>query len=256
MKALLLAGGRGSRLSSLTEDRNKCMCLFEGRPIIEYNLDNAVRAGVTEIVLVVGYKAETIINEFGNSYRGIPIRYVIQWERRGLVHAIECAQPILDGADFMLFLADEILLNPRHDAMIETFQDPDVFAFCGTVRVADTSQIRKTYAVIVDDRTDRIHRLIEKPRTPLNNIQGTGNCVFRSEIFRYIEYTPINHLRNEKELPDLIQCAIDDGKIVRAFEIGSWYTNVNTLEELNLRPDDMAPPLPAIDYASTGIVPA
>lgn len=254
MKALLLAGGRGSRLNDLTTERNKCMCSFDGRTIIEYNLDNAIRSGVDEIVLVVGYKAETIINAYGNRYRGVPIRYVIQWEQKGLVHAIECAQDALAGADFALFLADEILINPRHDQMIAEFRNPDVFAFCGTVRVSDLTQIRKTYAVIVDERTGRIHRLVEKPRTPLNDIQGTGNCVFRNEIFNYIPFTPINHIRHEKELPDLVQCAIDDGKMVRAFEVGSWYTNVNTLEELNRRPE------PAIrdvfDEAGSGVATA
>jgi UDP-N-acetylglucosamine diphosphorylase / glucose-1-phosphate thymidylyltransferase / UDP-N-acetylgalactosamine diphosphorylase / glucosamine-1-phosphate N-acetyltransferase / galactosamine-1-phosphate N-acetyltransferase len=240
VKALVLAGGRGSRLNALTNEKNKCMCVFEGRVIIEYNLDNAVRAGVEEIVIVVGYKAETIINQFGNRYRGVPVRYVIQWERKGLVHAIECAEAQLAGHDFMLLLADEILVDPRHEAMVEEFRDPDVFALCGTVRVEDLSQIRKTYAVITDERTGRIHRLVEKPRTPLNDIQGTGNCVFRSDIFGYIAHTPINQQRQEKELPDLIQCAIDDGKIVRSFDIASWYTNVNTLAELNRRPEAAA----------------
>ena len=240
MKALVLAGGRGSRLNDLTEEKNKCMCRFEGRYIIEYNLDNAVRAGVEEIVIVVGYKAESIINEFGNRYRGVPVRYVIQWERRGLVHAIECAEQQLAGHDFMLLLADEILIDPRHQVMVEEFRDPDVFALCGTVRVEDLSQIRKTYAVMTDDRTGRIHRLVEKPRTPLNDIQGTGNCLFRNAIFGYIAHTPINQQRQEKELPDLIQCAIDDGKIVRSFDIASWYTNVNTLAELNRRPEAAA----------------
>lgn len=232
MKALVLAGGRGSRLTGVTDERNKCMCLFEGRHIIEYNLDNAVSAGVDEIVIVVGYKAESIVNVYGNSYRGVPVRYVIQWERRGLVHAIECAEAQIAGSDFILLLADEILIDPRHQAMVEEFRDPSVFGLCGTVHVEDLSLIRKTYAVITDERSGRIHRLVEKPRTPLNDIQGTGNCVFRNEVFAYIQHTPINQQRQEKELPDLIQCAVDDGKIVRAFVIASWYTNINTSEEL------------------------
>jgi len=232
VKALVLAGGRGSRLKAVTDEKNKCMCLFEGRHIIEYNLDNAVRAGVDEIVIVVGYRAETIINQYGCSYRGVPVRYVIQWERQGLVNAIECAEAQIGGSDFMLLLADEILIDPRHESMAEEFRDPAVFGLCGTVRVEDLSVIRKTYAVITDERSGRIYRLVEKPRTPLNDIQGTGNCVFRNEMFRYIAYTPINQQRQEKELPDLIQCAIDDGKLVRSFAIASWYTNVNTSEEL------------------------
>ena len=232
MKALVLAGGRGSRLNEVTADRNKCMCEYRGRHIIEYNLDNALRSRVDEIVILVGYRAETIINRYGNRYGGVPVRYVIQWERQGVVHAIECCQDALEGHDFLLLLADEILIDPRHEAMVETFQDPEIFALCGTVRVDDLSQVRKTYTVIRDERNGRIHRLVEKPRTPLNNIPGTGNCLFRNGIFDYIPHTPINQIRHEKELPDLIQCTIDDGKLVREFEICSRYSNVNTLEEL------------------------
>lgn len=233
MKALVLAGGRGSRMNHASEDRNKCMTQYEGRYIIENSLNNAVLAGVQEIVIVVGYKAETIINEFGNLYRGLPVRYVIQWERKGLVHAIECAQDAIAGSDFLLLLGDEILTRPRHQEMVRIFDDELIFTLCGVVRVKNLDRVRRTYTVILDERDGRIHRLVEKPRTPLNNIQGTGNCLFRNQIFDYISHTPINQLRQEKELPDLIQCAVDDGKIVKAFEIASRYANVNTLEELN-----------------------
>jgi dTDP-glucose pyrophosphorylase len=236
VKALVLAGGRGSRLNSVTADRNKCMCVFQGRHIIEYNLDNALRARVDEILILVGYRAETVINHYGNRYRGVPIRYVIQWELKGVVHAIETCQQALEGQDFLLLLADEVLVGPRHEAMIEAFRDPDIFALCGTVRVDDPSQVRKTYTVMLDERTGRIHRLVEKPRTPINNIQGTGNCLLRSGIFDYIPHTPINQIRQEKELPDLIQCAIDDGRLVREFEICSRYMNVNTMEDLTRPP--------------------
>jgi dTDP-glucose pyrophosphorylase len=61
---------------------------------------------------------------------------------------------------------------------------------------------------------------------------GTGNCVFKNEILSYIEHTPINQKRKEKELPDLIQCAIDDGHIIRSFEICDEYANVNSITEL------------------------
>ena len=74
MKALVLAGGRGSRLQNFTENKNKSMQEFNGRPLIEYSLQNAKRAGVDEIVIVVGYKAEQIINRFGNHYDGTPVK--------------------------------------------------------------------------------------------------------------------------------------------------------------------------------------
>ena len=233
MKALILAGGRGKRLEARSAERNKCMMEFAGKPLIEWSLDNCVGTAPEEIVVVVGYLAEQIINHYGNAYRGIRIRYAIQREQHGLVHAIETAAPFLGYSDFMLLLADEILLDPNHAAMVERFRQGDAFALCGLTIAPDPQAVRKTYAVF-EDNGGRILRLVEKPRRAINQYQGTGNCIFSNGILEYIEYTPISQARNEKELPDLIQCAIDDGHVVRSFPVGGRYININTVEDVSL----------------------
>jgi dTDP-glucose pyrophosphorylase len=203
-----------------------------GRPLIEYSLENAVRAGANEIVVVVSYRAEQIINAFGIGYGGVRVQYVLQEEPQGLVHAIECSEAAIGGEDFMLFLADEILWAPRHAEMVQKFERDALSVICGVVHEPDPDEIRKTYAVIEDDRDQRIYRLIEKPRNPPNSIRGTGNCIFRSGIFAYVPLVPINQNRQERELPDLIQCAIDDGLPVKSFDIGEGYVNINTPEDI------------------------
>ncbi len=228
MKALILAAGRGKRLGAHSDDQSKCMLPMFGKPLVQYSLENAARAGVSEIIVVVGYRAETIINEFGIEFEGARVRYVLQDDPSGLVHAIECSQEAIGDSDFMLFLADEILAAPKHGEMLRQFGSEDLAVICGVVREPDSAQIRKTYAVIEDERDQRIYRLIEKPRKPPNDIRGTGNCIFRSLIFDYISLTPIHQNREEKELPDLIQCAIDDGLAVKSFDIGDGYVNINT----------------------------
>ncbi|MBF0318699.1 MAG: nucleotidyltransferase family protein [Nitrospirae bacterium] len=232
MKALLLAGGRGNRINELSAAHNKCMINIGGRPVIEYALERAVDTEVDEIVLVVGYKAEEIINAYGNIYKGTPIKYVIQWEQKGLVHAMECARDTIAGEDFLLLLGDELMVNPRHRQMIEEFNSSGVFGVCGILWVENTDLIKRTYTMIKDG-TGRIYRLVEKPRTPLNNYMGTGSCVFKNEIFEYAAVTPIHHQRKEKELPDLIQCAIDDGKTVKSFDICDRYANINSFVDLS-----------------------
>lgn len=240
MKALLLAAGRGKRLGEHPgmgehpDEGNKCMLRLFGKPLFQYNLENAVQAGVTEIVVVVGYRAEAIINEFGIETSGVRIRYVIQEDPRGLVHAIECARDQIGDSDFMLFLADEILWRPHHEAMVRKFEEEDLFVICGVVEEKNPDEIRKTYALIEDDRDRRVYRLIEKPRNPPNTVRGTGNIIFRANIFDYIDLTPINQSRGEKELPDLIQCAIDDGHLVKAFNIGDGYVNINTAGDIGI----------------------
>ena len=232
MKALVLAAGRGSRLGVHSDEQSKCMLPMFGKPLVQYSLENAARAAVDEIVVVVGYRAESIINEFGIEFRGVRVRYVLQDHPQGLVHAIECSREAIGDSDFMLFLADEILAAPKHSEMLRKFEAENLAVICGVVREPDPEEIRKTYAVIEDDRDQRIYRLIEKPRKPPNDIRGTGNCIFRSLIFDYIPLTPINQSRVEKELPDLIQCAIDDGLAVKSFDIGSGYVNINTPEDI------------------------
>ncbi len=66
----------------------------------------------------------------------------------------------------------------------------------------------------------------------MNNIMGTVNCLFKNEIFAYIPQTPINQKRGEKELPDLIQCAIDEGKIIKSSIICDQYFNINSEKEI------------------------
>lgn len=232
MKALILAGGRGKRLDELSKNMNKCMIDVHGRPVIEYSLDNAASTDVDEILLVVGYRAEEIINHYGISYKGKRLRYVLQWEQKGLVHAMECAAEALAGDDFMLLLGDEIMLNPRHAELVASYKTSNVFAVCGILPVENRELIRRTYTLIQDENRV-IHRLVEKPRKPFNNLMGTGDCVFSNRILEYISVTPIHHERQEKELPDLIQSAIDDGNTVKSFIICDGYGNINSIDDIS-----------------------
>ena len=235
MKALILAGGRGKRLDALSMNKNKCMVKITGKPVIQFTLDCAASTTVNEIVIVVGYRAEEIINYYGNRYKNKRLKYVIQYEQRGLVHAIECARETIGTDDFMLLLGDEILANPKHQAMINEYNKTKkkTFAICGVLQVKDKKMIRRTYTLIQNEK-NQIFRLVEKPRNPLNKFMGTGDCIFNNKIFDYISFTPIHHERSEKELPDLIQCAIDDGRMVKSFVICDHYVNINSKSDIKL----------------------
>ncbi|HSF09814.1 MAG TPA: nucleotidyltransferase family protein [Nitrospirales bacterium] len=74
-KAIVLAGGRGERLQPVVPDLPKPMAPVRGRPFLEYILDRLVDAGLTEVTISVGYKAEVIEEHFGQAYRSLQIRY-------------------------------------------------------------------------------------------------------------------------------------------------------------------------------------
>ena len=234
IKALILAGGRGRRLNDLSAKTNKCMIKFHNKHLIENSLHNALILKVKEIVIIVGYLPEQIINKFGNSYNGIKIKYVTQPAPKGVVNAIECAQKAIGNSDFILMLGDEFFIDPDHCNMYEIFKNDKLFCICGVIEVDDLSKISKTYSILIDERNKKILKLTEKPNTPYNNLMGTGNIIFNSKIFNYINKTPINSIRDEKELPDLIQSAINDGKIGYYFKLSSTYINVNTPQDITL----------------------
>ncbi|MAH06988.1 hypothetical protein CMI38_01925 [Candidatus Pacearchaeota archaeon] len=245
MKALILAGGRGSRLNDFTKKKNKSMLQLFHKPLIEYNLEHAHEAKVKEIIIIVGYRKDEIIQHVGDNFRGIKITYVEQKEQRGLVHAIETAKQAIGDSDFFLMLGDELLINSKIKQMIKQFRKSDSYILCGVVNESDKSSISKTYSVMGNEE-GRIFRLIEKPRFPINNIKGTGHCIMKNEILSYIPRTPINMIRGEREMVDLFQLAIDEGKKVEILNVAKNYVNINTEEDLRLAEEITKNKLPKV----------
>lgn len=231
MRALVLAAGRGTRIRTRTRGRCKGMLSIHGKPLLEYGLDNAVACGVSGIVLVIGDHGEMIREHYGREYRGVPLQYARQDEPRGLVDAIEIGAPLLDGDDFMLFLSDELLVGADHPGMTKRFHERRLSVICGVMEGASPEAIRNNYDVIAGaDR--RIHRLVEKPMMPAGRLLGLGNCIFRSRVLRYLRQVPLDPQRGRKDLPDLIQCAIDAGEPVEYFRLCTGYANVNSPQDL------------------------
>jgi len=231
MKALILAGGRGHRIDNLTNGSNKCLIEINGKTILEHNLDLASIPEISEIILVVGHRAEDIINRFGINYKGKKIRYAIQKEQKGVVNAIETAKELLEKEDFMLFMGDQVITKAKIKEMIQEYEEKNHFAVCGVIKEQDHSKISRTYSIMIDSN-GKIQRLIEKPKNPSGNLQGTGFCIFNKDLLKYLDQTPVNQIRGEKEMVDWIQSAVDDGKSVQSFVVAEHYTNINTEDDL------------------------
>lgn len=228
MKAIITAAGAGKRLNGNTTKCNKCLLEVNKKAIIEYSLDTACKF-VDEIIIVVGYLHEQIEERYHNNYNNVPIRYVFQKEQKGLVNAIECAKEAVGEEDFMLFLGDEIITHNTNRQMLDAFRERKVFGICGVVEVEDWEKIKATYMVKIEK--ENIVAAIEKPEQPINNLMGTGNCIFKNAFFRYIEETKISVRFGEKILTDVIESAIKEGEIINWFIIGQNYANINKLSD-------------------------
>lgn len=147
-KAIILAGGRGERLKSTVPNLPKPMAPVGGRPFLEYVLDSLVDAGVTDVILSVGYRAETIQDHFGSSYRTVTLRYSIEKISLGTGGAIvgalkgEDPSPVLVVNGDTLVEVDYGALAAWYDPVVSSVgvvlrQVPDVSRYGSVVLSGD-----------------------------------------------------------------------------------------------------------------------
>lgn len=107
MQALLLAGGLGTRLRSVVDDRPKPMALVDGKPFLYYLTGHLKKNGITDMVFAVGYKGSMIEEYFGDGERfGIKVSYSYEKEQLGTAGAIKNAAKYINGGHFLVINAD------------------------------------------------------------------------------------------------------------------------------------------------------
>ena len=147
MKAVVLAGGFGTRLRDRVPDLPKPMAPVAGRPFLEYVLDRLVAGGINEVILSVGYRAESIEAHFGHAYRGATLRYAVETEPLGtggaMAHALRGEGPapvlVLNGDTFLnIDLGDLIRWYAEHPSRVAMVlkQTPDVARY-GAVKLVE-----------------------------------------------------------------------------------------------------------------------
>lgn len=226
MKAIVLAAGKGKRLDS---NKNKCMTMVEGTPLIEFSFMNAMWAGCKELIVVIGHQADDIVNHFGSKTANMPIQYIHQTEQKGILHALRLCTEHIGEESVMVMFGDEVIINSNHGTMELTANCNGYDVLVGVVKVKDKYRICETYTIGCCSKT--IYRLVEKPQAPFNNWMGTGNCFFTNKTFRLLDKISIERLC-DMEFVEFIQILVDAGYSVKRFDIGEDYENVNTKENL------------------------
>ena len=231
MKAVILAAGNGKRIKSITKGENKCLLKIKNKTIIEYNVNNISEIDeINEILIVVGYKSNDVMDTIGSSYNKKRVSYCIQREQKGLINALEAARCEIAKDDFILILGDEFIVNNNYSTAIQSFYEKRYDYMIGVIEVDDINLIRKTYTIKMD-QNNNILDFIEKPTEPFNNIMGTGNIILRGGFLKYIDETPINPIRGEKELVDFLKIILEKNGNVSTFKVGDHYVNINTRED-------------------------
>lgn len=181
MKAAILAGGFGKRLRPFTEDKPKPLIEVGGRPILVWQIGWLRRHGIDEIVLLVGYKKERIIEAIGSGSRyGVRVSYVVEDEPLGTGGAIKNAEPLLKNEEMFLVLNGDVITNLDIGRLVSEFRS-DERAVAGISVVP----LKSPYGIIEVDERGLVKRFIEKPVLKEFNINA-GVYVMRREVFSYL----------------------------------------------------------------------
>ncbi len=208
MKAIILAAGEGLRCRPLTLTRSKVMLPIANRPILEHVIDSLEKNGIFEIILVVGYEKERIMDYFQDGLNfGVKINYVEQKAQLGTAHAIEQAKKLIDLEDSgFLVLNGDNLVEPKTIADLLNNYKGDASLL--TVRMEDTAG----YGVVLKER-EKVTKILEKRPGDISRIVNTGIYIFTPQVFETIEKTPISE-NGEYAITDTIQLMINEGKTV------------------------------------------
>ncbi len=212
MKAVILAAGRGTRLEPVTSDISKCMLPIVGKPLIEHILNTVKDAGIEEVILIVGYKKEKIIDHFGDgSNHGLSIQYIDQKEMKGTAHAIGMAKI---NTDFLVLNGDTLISSEDIDNIIKNH---DTAATIGVRKVEDPSN----YGVVKVEE-GKVRAIVEKPKKYVSNLANAGIYVFSPKIFAAIKQTEKSE-RGEYEITSSIEILIEQGEVIKGVELqGRW----------------------------------
>jgi bifunctional UDP-N-acetylglucosamine pyrophosphorylase/glucosamine-1-phosphate N-acetyltransferase len=209
MKCIILAAGEGKRMRPLTYTRPKVMLPVANKPLIEYNLVNAISAGFDEFIFVIGYKSEMVRNYFENGKKwNTKIQYINQGKPLGTAHAISTLEKIVD--DFVLLSGDTI------------FGVNDIKSICeennsiGLFRVENPSEYGSVN--IANNQLIKIYEKVSKPPTRLIN---AGIYHFNEEVFNYIKFTK-KSIRGEYEFTDTINLMASDYPL-RVIKLSEWF---------------------------------
>ena len=226
MQAVVLAAGKGTRLRPLTDDKPKGMVEVAGKPILERCLDQLVDLGADEIVVVVGYLKQNIIEYFGDEYRGVPITYSHQREQKGLAHALLTVEEHIDD-DFVLMLGDNIFQANLEDVVRRQGEGRADAAFL--VEEVPWEEASR-YGVCDTNDYGEIVEVLEKPDDPPTNLVMTGFYTFTPAIFHACHLVQPSD-RGEYEISDAVDLLIKSGRTIDAIGLEGWRIDVGYPED-------------------------
>ena len=226
-KALILAGGRGTRLRPLTHTMPKQVIPVANRPILHYVLEQLSFVGIKEIGMVVSPdNREQIKHYVDRHHRNINLDFIEQKKPQGLAHAVIVSREFLKEDSFLMYLGDN-LSGGRLEGILSTFETGKADA---TVMLKEVDNPQQ-FGIAEIGTEGEIKRLIEKPTNPTSNLAIIGTYCFSSRIHQATS-SIVPSSRGELEITDAIQYLLENGGIVNSERLDSWWFDCGTEDDL------------------------
>lgn len=227
MKALITAGGKGTRLRPITHTSNKHLIPIANKPMIAYALEAVADAGIREVGVVINPDTGEEIRQAlgGGEAWGLKVTYVVQDAPRGLAHVVRVAKDFIGGSPFVFYLGDNVIVGGIRQFVDEFSRSGDqcrlVFA-----RVRDPERFG-----VPELRDGKLVGVQEKPSQPKSDFAVTGIYLYDSRIFEAVNAIQPS-ARGELEISDAHQYLLDHGYRVGYSEITGWWKDTGKPEDL------------------------
>jgi len=227
MKAVILAAGEGTRLRPFTSTEPKVMIPVANKPILQYVVESIVANGITDIIMVVGYKRQKIMSHFGNGDDfGADIDYVVQRNQPptgGTAHALYQAKNKIDE-EFILLPGDNVVSKATVSDLLEDMDDY-------TILITRSESPSKYGVVTLKSGGEEVNSLIEKPTRSPSHLISTGIYSFQPDIFSYIE-----EIMNEGQydIPSAVEKIMEENEIKAIKTNEDWIDAVYPWDLLNV----------------------
>lgn len=254
-KAVFPVAGMGTRFLPATKANPKEMLPIVDKPLIQYAVEEAIAAGISEMIFVTSSAKRAIEDHFDKNYEmeaelekkqkwellelvrnvlptGVSCAYVRQPEALGLGHAVLCAKPLIKDEPFAVILADDLIDGHGGGAMAQMAQlyAQHQCSLLGVEEVAaeDTDKYGIVKAATMDERLSRVERIVEKPKPAHapSTLAVVGRYILTSRIFELLETTG-RGAGGEIQLTDAIAALLKEEQVLayrfsgRRYDCGS-----------------------------------
>ena len=219
IECMIMAGGRGQRLSPLTDEIPKPMLMLGGKPIIEYNIDKLISYGVKKIYISVKYLGQQIVDYFGDgSKKGIKIEYV--WEEKALGTAGALSLVKNFNSDHILMMNSDLFTDINFEELYLKIINNQADMVVATIPYS----VNIPYA-IMDIQNQLVNGFKEKPKHTY--YANAGIYLFKKEI---IESIPKNSFYNAT---DLMESVINNNKKLIHNSITGYWVDIGQPDDYN-----------------------